>query len=136
LVVGTDDWAIEQAAASLETSGCEVLRCHEPGEPGFPCNALLKGRTCPLDIGFDVVLTMRARAIPSPAEGEMGVVCALHEGVPLVVAGVGTERPFGPWASSTVTPAGDVATACQEVAALRSLEPSGAVIRHIGRGAR
>ena len=29
LVVGTDDWAIEQSATELEAGGCRVLRCHE-----------------------------------------------------------------------------------------------------------
>ena len=59
LVVGTDDWAIEQSAAALEEAGFGVLRCHEPGEPEFPCNALIEGRTCPLDVGFSVVATVR-----------------------------------------------------------------------------
>ena len=36
LVVGTDDWAIEQSAAALEEAGFGVLRCHEPGQPDFP----------------------------------------------------------------------------------------------------
>ncbi|MGH3743864.1 MAG: hypothetical protein ACRDTP_03270, partial [Mycobacteriales bacterium] len=44
LVVGTDDWAIEQSAASLDSAGYRVLRCHEPGQPAFPCNAVLPGR--------------------------------------------------------------------------------------------
>ena len=117
LVVGTDDWAIEQSATALETGGCRVLRCHEPGEPAFPCNALVEGRTCPLDVGFDVVVTARARPLSSPSEGELGVVCALHAGAPLVVAGVGSERPFGPWAAATVEQGGDVLTACGKVAA-------------------
>ena len=63
LVVGTDDWAIEQSAAALEEAGFGVLRCHEPGAPAFPCNALIEGRTCPLDVGFDVVATVRARPL-------------------------------------------------------------------------
>ena len=117
LVVGTDDWAIEQSATELEAEGCRVLRCHEPGDPAFPCNALLEGRTCPLDEGFDVVVTVRARPLPEPSRAEMGVVCALHAGKPLVVAGVASERPFGPWASLTVEQGGDVATACEKVVA-------------------
>ena len=115
LVVGTDDWAIEQSATELETEGCRVLRCHEPGEPAFPCNALIEGRVCPLDAGFDVVVTVRARPLAEPSKAEMGVVCALHAGKPLVVAGVASERPFGRWASLTVEQGGDVATACEKV---------------------
>jgi len=115
LVVGTDDWAIEQSATELEAAGCTVLRCHEPGQPAFPCNALVQGRTCPLDVGFDVVVTVRARALSEPSQAEMGVVCALHRGTPLVVAGVASERPFGPWAALTVEQGGDVVTACEKV---------------------
>lgn len=115
LVVGTDDWAIEQSANELEAGGCAVRRCHEPGEPAFPCNALVEGRVCPLDAGFDVVVTVRARAASEPTQAEMGVVCALHRGIPLVVAGVGSSRPFGPWASLAVEQGGDVVTACEKV---------------------
>ncbi|HXQ59238.1 MAG TPA: hypothetical protein VN799_04040, partial [Acidimicrobiales bacterium] len=115
LVVGTDDWAIEQSAASLEDAGFGVLRCHEPGEPAFPCNALVQGRVCPLDVGFDVVVTVRARPLSEPCPAELGVICALHRGTPLVVAGVGSERPFGPWASLAVDQGGDVVTACEKV---------------------
>jgi len=116
LVVGTDDWAIEQSATELEAGGCTVLRCHEPGEPAFPCNALLQGRTCPLDVGFDVVVTVRARPLGAPTQAEMGVVCAVHAGAPLVVAGVASERPFGPWTALAVEQGGDVVTACEKVA--------------------
>jgi len=76
LAMGTDDWGVEQAASSLATAGHRILRCHEPGEPAFPCNALIPGRTCPLDEGFDVAVTVRARPLPHPTQSEFGVVCA------------------------------------------------------------
>jgi len=116
LLVGTDDWAIEQSAAALEEAGFGTLRCHEPGEPDFPCNALIEGRTCPLDIGFDVVATVRARPLDTMALGELGVVCALRHGIPLVAAGVAPERPFGPWAAITVEQGGELVVACEKVA--------------------
>jgi hypothetical protein len=116
LVVGTDDWAIEQSAAALEEAGFGTLRCHEPGEPEFPCNALIKGRVCPLDVGFDVVATVRARPLDTMAPGELGVVCALRHGIPLVAAGVAPERPFGPWAAVTVEQGGELVGACEKVA--------------------
>jgi hypothetical protein len=124
LVVGTDDWAIEQAAASIEGVGSSVLRCHEPGQPAFPCNALVEGRTCPLDVGFDVVVTARARPLGTLAQSEFGVVCALHHGLPLVVAGVAPERPLGPWAAEQVEQGGDVATACERTARAPRKSPS------------
>lgn len=116
LVVGTDDWAIEQSAAALEDAGFGVLRCHEPGEPEFPCNALITGRTCPLEVGFDMVATVRARPLDTMAPGELGVVCALRNGIPLVAAGVAPERLFGPWAAVTVEQGGELVTACEKVA--------------------
>lgn len=121
LVVGTHDWAIEQAASAIESGGCSVLRCHEPGQPSFPCNALIEGRTCPLDAGFDVVVTARARPLGSLAQSEFGVICALHHGMPLVVAGVAPERPLGPWAAEQVAQGDDLASACERAA--RKVEP-------------
>src|SRR3954468_10170428 len=94
LVVGTDDWAIEQSAAGLQAAGHEPLRCHDAGAPGFPCNALLPGRRCPLDIGVDAVVTSRARPVSAPTLTEMGVTCALHAQVPLVVTGIADRGPF------------------------------------------
>jgi len=115
LVVGTDDWAVEQSAAALQEAGFGVLRCHEPGEAAFPCNAFIEGRTCPLDVGFDVVATVRARPLDTVAPGEIGVVCALRHGIPLVAAGLAPERPFGTWAAVTVEPGGELVEACEKV---------------------
>src|SRR5258708_40374596 len=75
LVVGTDDWAIEQGADALEASGHDVLRCHEPGQPAFPCNALRPGGVCPLTVGFDLVVSMRSRPVASPQQSELGAIC-------------------------------------------------------------
>src|SRR5436190_4176486 len=80
LVVGTDDWAADQAAGTLRRGGATVLRCHEPGEPAFPCNAFIAGRVCPLTQGFDVAVTARARSSRSTEPGEIGAVCALRTG--------------------------------------------------------
>ncbi len=121
LVVGTHEWAIEQAASSLRDAGCTVLRCHEPGQPSFPCNALIEGRTCPLDAGFDVIATTRARPLATLAQSEFGVVCALHHGIPLVVAGVAPDRPLGPWSAETVEQGADLASACKRAAARKRL---------------
>jgi hypothetical protein len=121
LVVGTDQWAIEQAGGQLRAAGRRVLRCHEPGEPAFPCNALLPGRRCPLDDGIDVVLDIRARPVNPPALSEFGAVCALHAGVPLVVAGVPGDSGFGPWAASAVENGVELTAACDEAAAQASI---------------
>lgn len=115
LVVGTDEWAIAQTGAALADGGHSVLRCYEPGEAPFPCNALREGRTCPLDVGFDVVVTARARAAAAPTLSEIGAVCALHAGAPLVVSGISEGDPFQLWETSAVPAGGDVVTACEEV---------------------
>ncbi|MGH8992513.1 MAG: hypothetical protein ACRDYV_01125 [Acidimicrobiia bacterium] len=104
LVVGTDDWAVEQVSATLSEAGCQILTCHPPGEPVFPCNALVEGRTCPLDAGFSVVVTVRARPVDQPIPGELGVICGLHAGAPLVIAGMSARNPFLPWAARSVGP--------------------------------
>lgn len=116
LVVGTDDWAIEQSATSLQDAGHEALRCHDPGAPAFPCNALLPGRRCPLDVGVDVVVTSRARPLSAPVLSEMGVTCGLHAGLPLVVTGISDRGPFSELASRNVSEQGNVATAAEDVA--------------------
>lgn len=116
LVVGTDDWAVDQSCDILGARGHKALRCHDSGEPCFPCNALLPGRGCPLDQGAQVVLAVRARPLPSPAEGEMGVICALHAGLPLVTSGMATNNPFEPWATTEVAPDGDVVEASERAA--------------------
>jgi len=66
---------------------------------------------------------VRARASSEPSQAELGVVCALHRGTPLVVAGVASERPFGPWAALTVEQGGDVVTACEKVMDVAAVQP-------------
>jgi hypothetical protein len=112
LVVGTDEWATNQAAAAVRAAGIRALRCHEPGEAAFPCNAFVPGRVCPLDVGFDVVLTTRARPSQTTEPGEIGVVCGLRAGRPLVVAGVIANNPFQELATKVVKEGGDTVQAC------------------------
>ncbi len=95
--MGTDSWAVEQAAAVLSDAGHETLTCHPPGQPAFPCNALVEGRVCPLDVGFDIVLNVRARPLDHPTVGEIGVICGLRAGAALVTAGMGGRNPFAAW---------------------------------------
>jgi len=117
LVVGTDDWAIEQSAEALQAAGHEPLRCHDDGASPFPCNALLPGRRCPLDVGVDVVVTSRARPVTNPTLSEMGVTCALHAHVPLVVTGISDRGPFNALAARIVSSQGHVAAAVEAVVA-------------------
>jgi hypothetical protein len=119
-VVGTDDWAIQQASTVLRDAGLTVVNCHPAGQPDFPCNALVAGRECPLDAGFDVVVTMRARPLDTPTPGEIGVVCGLHAGAALVTAGMGTHNPFESWATRAVGDDDDLVAVVRAVLADRS----------------
>ena len=117
LVVGTDDWAIEQSAAALTAAGHRPLRGHEAGAPAFPCNAFVAGGRCPLDVGVDAVVTSRARPVSTPTLSETGVTCALRAKVPLVVTGISDRGPFNQLAARIVTEQGHVAAAVEAVSA-------------------
>jgi hypothetical protein len=122
LVVGTDDWAIEQSADVLAEGHCEVSRCHEPGDVAFPCNLLHPERGgCPLD-RVDIVVDVRATASASAAPGEMGAICALRAGRPLVLAGLSAHNPFAGWEAASVGTGGDLREACAEVAGDQAID--------------
>jgi hypothetical protein len=115
LVVGADDWAIGDAAVQLHAAGRVVHRCCESVESPFPCNALIPGRGCPLDHHpVDVVVNIRSHPGVQPTVGEMGAICGLREGLPLVVAGMSDVSGFGPWAER-VPPDGDIVSTCDDV---------------------
>ena len=115
LVVGTDDWAIEQGAEVLTAVGFTVLRCHDAGAPTFPCNALRPGGVCPVEAGVEVVVDIRARPSATPDPNEFGVVCAVRDRIPLVVGGLGEHNPFSPWATVVVQPSGDLVSAVETI---------------------
>jgi hypothetical protein len=115
LVVGSDDWAINDATSQLLASDRTVHRCSESAESPFPCNALIPGRGCPLDRHqVDVVLNIRTRPEAQPTIAEMGAVCGLRDGIPLVVAGMSEMSGFSAWAER-VPLAGDIVTTCDRV---------------------
>jgi hypothetical protein len=124
LVVGTDDWAVDQASATLSAAGNETARCHPSGEPAFPCNRFRAGGVCPVDAGVDVVADVRARALGEITPGEIGVLCGLRAGLPLVVAGLAQQGPFDGVASLVVAPGGDLATACDDAVTVIDLRPT------------
>jgi hypothetical protein len=100
----------------LAGSNCEVLRCVEPGRPAFPCVGLRTG-SCPLDAGgtVDVAVAVRSRAHPRPRLAELGAVCALRDGIPLVIAGSRALNPFEPWAAEMVDLHGVVAAVARQL---------------------
>lgn len=114
LLVGTDDWAVNDAASRLRAAGRTVHRCCDSINAPFPCNALIPERGCPLDNGpVEVVVTVRPRPQGRPGLGEMGAICGLRAGLPLVTAGVAGVTAFESWAMS-VPLDGDLVTTCDE----------------------
>lgn len=114
-MVGPDDWAIDDASTQLHAAGRTVHRCSESSESPFPCNALIPGRGCPLDRHqVDVVLNIRTRPESQPSMAEMGAICGLRSGIPLVVAGMSEISGFSAWAER-VPQAGDIVSTCDRV---------------------
>jgi hypothetical protein len=99
------------AARDLEAAGHRVHRCHEPGEPAFPCAALTGA--CPVDDGVDVALLVRPTVAPRPAVTEEGVTCAIRAGLPIVEQGSDILDPFATWVTHRVGPNEDVVAACK-----------------------
>jgi hypothetical protein len=115
LVVGPDDWAVRRASRELEDAGRVAHHCYDSADTPFPCNALVPGRGCPLDVRHvDVVVTVRARPRREPGLSEMGAICGLRQGIPLVVAGLGDASGFARWAVQ-VPIDGDVVTTCDQL---------------------
>jgi hypothetical protein len=113
--VGQDDWAVNDAASQLQAADRIVHRCSETTELPFPCNALVPGRGCPLDRRqVDVVLNIRTRPDAQPTLAEMGAICGLRAGLPLVVGGMPRLMGFSAWAEQ-VPPAGDIVSTCDRV---------------------
>jgi hypothetical protein len=113
--VGTDDWAVDQAAAGLKAAGIEVSTCHERGAAPFPCRRFAPGGCCPVDDGVSVVALVRARVGGDVLGGELGAVCGLRAGLPLVVGGLAGVTPFD--GLGTVVTDGDLAGTCRAAAA-------------------
>ena len=114
LVVGSEEWAIADATVQLRRAGRTVHRCSDNVSLPFPCNAMIPGRGCPLDNHpVDVVLDIRSRADSQPALSEMGAVCGLRDGIPLVIGGLSDMSTFAPFGDK-VPPTGDVVASCDE----------------------
>jgi hypothetical protein len=62
----------------------------------------------------DVVLNVRTRPEAQPTLAEMGAICGLRAGLPLVVGGMPRPTGFSAWAER-VSPAGDIVSTCDRV---------------------
>lgn len=102
LVTGTEGWAVDHTARALGAAGFTVGTCHDEGSPVFPCRGLGGDGRCPIDDGVDLVVTVRAHPLPQPTRREVGVICGLRAGLPLVVAGSTVLNPFADHATAVV----------------------------------
>lgn len=125
LLVGGDDWALSEAAQQLVGLGRRVHRCSDRSEAPFPCNAMIEGRGCPLDQHeVDVVLAVMSRPRTEPSMAEMGAVCGLRDGIPLVIAGLSEGSPLAAWAARVPADGDIVATCDQAVTASGRARPA------------
>src|SRR5207237_4475298 len=126
----------DSAATELRAAGHDVVRCHEPGAPAFPCAALIEDQRCPLTEGaIDVAVAVRDASAP-PAEltpGEVGASCALRHFVPVVTVGHGFDSPLARLATE-VTDVGetdDAARRAQEAPLRAPGRVASAAFRHV-----
>jgi hypothetical protein len=118
LVLESEHGGADDASEQLRQAGHNAVRCHEPGSPSFPCNAIASGETCPLESSpVDVAVDVRPRPRSQPAPREDGVQCAIKQHIPLVIVGSETLNPFADYATVIVGADSDVAAACEQAAA-------------------
>lgn len=117
-------------ALALTAAGHEVLRCGPAGRHRFPCRAA-EG-DCPLDATVDVAVVLHDRPSADIGAGEAGVVCAIRDGLPLVVAGNGAHSPFRVRADSVAASVGDVVDACHRAVSARDRRLARTVTAAVG----
>jgi len=109
--------AAREAVDELEAAGHRVHRCHEEGQPLFPCVGLATDQ-CPLESGgIDLVLAVRPRVRTHPSAGEDGVTCGLRRRVPVAVHGQTVMNPFESFGAEAVE--GDLVAECERIASSR-----------------
>jgi hypothetical protein len=117
MVLESEYRAADEAQAELVEAGHVVFRCHEHGQPAFPCRGVVDAASCPLNSHtIDVALTVRSRVRSQPAPSEDGVRCALMQHVPLVVAGPSALDPYSGFETRVLDRTYDVVQTCEAAA--------------------
>ena len=117
MVLESEYGAADEAHAELVEAGHVVLRCHERGQPTFPCRGIADAESCPLNSHtVDVALTVRSRVRSQPAPSEDGVRCALMKHVPLVVAGPSALDPYDGFETRVLDRTYDIVETCEAAA--------------------
>jgi hypothetical protein len=104
-------------AEALERAGHTISRCGTSPSRAFPCQGL--DGHCPLDGTVDVAVVVHNGPPGMFNLAEAGVVCALRDGVPLVVAGDAADCAYREHASAIAVDAADVDAACHRAVAAR-----------------
>jgi len=118
MVLESDSGAADEVKRELANAGHEVLSCHDPGAPAFPCRGIEDQSTCPLrSHAVDLALTVRTQHRSQPTPQEDGVRCALMHRVPLVVMGPAVFDPYEEFQTRIIRAGDDVVAVCEEVAA-------------------
>lgn len=83
----------------LTADGHDVVRCHAPDRPSFPCLELESPGACPLgnEPAVDCAVVVHA-STSEPTASEGGVSCALRHNVPVVARAWSGPSPFDGWA--------------------------------------
>jgi hypothetical protein len=105
----------DAVADVLTAAGFDIVRCAEPGTVGFPCRGA-EG-SCPLDGSIDVAVVVHDRPSLDLTPGEVGVVCALRDGVPVVVAGNHTHSAYRGQCDAEAADVDDIVAACRRAMA-------------------
>jgi hypothetical protein len=127
----TPDTAVADA---LSAAGYDIVRCSEAGAPRFPCSGA--GGSCPLDGSVDVAVVVHDRPAADLAVGEVGVVCAFRDGVPVVLAGSETQSPFEGRCEAVAGDVADVPAACERAVTSAMDRASEFVSRYSGTDVR
>jgi len=104
LLMGTDTGEDSAATQLLEQEGHDVVRCHPPDAPAFPCAALVDGWQCPLehDTVHAAVVVASGPTPQADVGADEGSRCALRLHVPLVTVGYDDASPLVPWATESI----------------------------------
>lgn len=116
LVIESHPRAATLAVAELEAAGHRIHRCYAEGQHGFPCRAVSRPGSCPIDGNIDVALVVRPRVAPRPTGLEAGVGCVIRAGIPIVEDGPDILDPFEPWIDRRINGPSDAVRACREAA--------------------
>jgi len=120
LLMGSDAKSQAEATEVLERDGHDVVRCHEPDAPAFPCSAMGDTGQCPLDQH-----TVHAAVLMTEVDGsgdsasEDGARCALRRHIPLVAVDQADTSPLRGWASESIAGTDQLGEAVDRAAAGR-----------------